>query len=162
MKHLLKNIILAITFILIISSCGNQGKIMNGEIEIKEISRVIDSCIGWFKTKNFELSFSTVANDSNFLEIHPTNRVVRGFEQFRKNSEIFQRPEFQYGRHEIKDLTIHLSRSGDVAWFYCVLDDINTWKGQPANWENTRWTGVLEKREGRWVIVQQHFSFAVE
>jgi hypothetical protein len=25
---------------------------------------------------------------------------------------------------------------------------------------NTRWTGVLEKREGKWLIVQMHFSFA--
>jgi hypothetical protein len=33
-------------------------------------------------------------------------------------------------------------------------------KRMPANWENTRWTGVLEKRDGRWVIIQQHFSFA--
>ena len=63
---------------------------------------------------------------------------------------------------EIKDLTINLSRSGDVAWFYCILNDINEWQGQPANWENTRWTGVLEKRDGRWVIMQQHFSFASE
>jgi len=47
-----------------------------------------------------------------------------------------------------------------VAWFFCILDDINEWKGQPATWENTRWTGVLEKRDGRWVTVQQHFSFA--
>ncbi|MEW5983137.1 MAG: nuclear transport factor 2 family protein [Acidobacteriota bacterium] len=39
---------------------------------------------------------------------------------------------------------------------------VNTYKGQPASWEDTRWTGVLEKRDGRWVIVQQHFSFATE
>jgi len=25
---------------------------------------------------------------------------------------------------------------------------------------NTRWTGVLEKRKEKWVIVQMHFSFA--
>jgi len=49
-----------------------------------------------------------------------------------------------------------------VAWWYCMLDDINEWDGQPASWENTRWTGVLEKREGKWVIVQMHFSFAKE
>ena len=24
------------------------------------------------------------------------------------------------------------------------------------------WTGVLEKRDGRWVTVQQHFSFAAK
>lgn len=41
-----------------------------------------------------------------------------------------------------------------------MLDDINEWKGQPANWENTRWTGVLEKRDNNWIIVQMHFSFA--
>ena len=155
-------IFLILTLSLIITDCNKQEKIINKEAEIQEISRVIDSCIGWFKTKDFELSFSTVAHDSNFIEIHPTNRIVRGFEQFKKNSEIFKNPEFQYARHEIKDLTINLSISGEVAWFYCVLNDINTYKGQPANWENARWTGVLEKREGRWVIVQQHFSFATE
>jgi len=150
------------TFNLLIFGCGEHSGIVNREAEIREISTVINNCIGWFKTKDFALSFSTVANDSNFLEVHPENSIVRGFEQFKKNSEIFKRPEFQYVRHEIKDLTVNLSRSGDVAWFYCVLNDINTWKGQPANWENARWTGVLEKREGKWVIVQQHFSFPSE
>jgi ketosteroid isomerase-like protein len=69
-------------------------------------------------------------------------------------------PDFKYVRHELKDLRITFSRGGDVAWFYCILDDINTYKGQPASWENARWTGVVEKRDGRWVVVQQHFSFA--
>ena len=83
-----------------------------------------------------------------------------GFEQLKENSEIFRNPNFQYVRHELKNLTINISNSGDVAWFYCILDDINTWEGRPANWENARWTGVLEKRTGKWVIMQQHFSFA--
>jgi len=67
-------------------------------------------------------------------------------------------PDFKAISHEIKDLRINLSRTGDVAWFYCVLDDINEWKGEPASWLNVRWTGVLEKRDGKWVIVQMHFS----
>jgi hypothetical protein len=41
-----------------------------------------------------------------------------------------------------------------------VLDDINEYKGNPASWVNVRWTGVLEKRAGNWVIVQMHFSKA--
>jgi len=52
------------------------------------------------------------------------------------------------------------ARCGEVARFYCVLDDINTDKGEPASWGNARWTGGVEKRDGRWVVVQQHFSFA--
>ena len=34
--------------------------------------------------------------------------------------------------------------------------------GQPGCWQDTRWTGVLEKRDGRWVIMQMHFSFAAD
>ena len=155
-------ILLFIMFSLLVLSCGEKNSISSRETEVRKITGVIDSCIGWFKTKDFELYFSAVAHDSNFIAVHPTSKVVKGYEQVLKNSEIFKRPEFQYVRHELKDLTINLSRSGEVAWFYCVLDDINTWNDQPANWENTRWTGVLEKRKGRWVIVQQHFSFAAE
>jgi len=141
-------------------SCTKIIEKTSEEADIEEIAETINSCIGWFKTKDFNLLFSIVACDSIFLSVHPTNKTIRGYEQFKKNSEVFKNPEFKYVRHEVKDLTINLSKSGDVAWFYCILDDINEWKGQPANWENTRWTGVLEKRAGLWVIVQQHFSFA--
>ena len=92
---------------------------------------------------------------------HPGNNIIKGYDHFKRNSKIFKNPDFKYVRHELKDLKINLSKSGDIAWYYCILNDINTWKGEPANWENARWTGVLEKREGRWVIIQQHFSFAV-
>jgi ketosteroid isomerase-like protein len=132
------------------------------EIEIRLIAKTIDSCIGWFENKDFDLLFKVVAHDSNYISVHPSDKVIRGFKQFENNSEIFKNPHFKYVRHELKDLTINLSSSRDVAWFYCILNDINTYKGQPANWENARWTGVLEKRDGKWVIVQQHFSFAVE
>ncbi|MBN2356518.1 nuclear transport factor 2 family protein [candidate division KSB1 bacterium] len=155
-------ILLFFAFILFVFHCGEPGGMLNREAEIQEISRVIDSAIGWFKTKDFELSFNTFAQDSNLLEVHPDGEVVKGFEQFKKNAEIFKNPEFLYVRHEIWDQKITLSKSGDTAWFFCMLNDISTWKGQQVGWENTRWTGTLEKRDGRWVIVQQHFSFAVE
>jgi len=156
------SVILILIVNLSLIGCTTMEKPINREAEIKEISKVIDSCIGWFKNKDFALLFRTVANDSNYISVHPTDRVIRGFKQFEKNAEIFKRPEFQYVRHKLKNLTINLSKSGDVAWWYCILDDINTWDGQPASWENTRWTGVLEKRDSRWVIVQQHFSFAAK
>lgn len=160
MKHPVKYVILMLSFCLIHTSCENQEKKINKEIEIQEIAVVIDNAIGWFKDKNFDLLFSTFAQDSNFIEIHPDSNVVMGFEEFRKNSEIFKNPEFLYVRHEIRDQKITLSEAGNTAWFFCMLNDISSWKGRQAGWENTRWTGVLEKRKGKWVIVQQHFSFA--
>lgn len=127
-----------------------------------EIERAIRASIGWAGNKDFGLLYRTVANDHDLLIVNPEDRVVRGFDEFRKSEAFWGSPHFKAVRYEIRDLKINISRSGDAAWFYCVLDDINEWKGRPANWENTRWTGVLERREGRWVITQMHFSFAAK
>jgi hypothetical protein len=162
MRRKLLQIIFYSAFFIWITSSNQACVKYDKDAELKEIARTIDSCIGWFRHKDFDLLFGVVAHDSNFISVHPTDKLIRGFKQFEKNAEIFKRPEFQYVRHELKNLTINLSKSGDVAWWYCILDDINTWDGQPANWENARWTGVLEKREDHWVIVQQHFSFAAQ
>jgi ketosteroid isomerase-like protein len=71
------------------------------------------------------------------------------------------RPDVKYLRHEIRDLAVQLSAAGDVAWYSAILDDCAEIKGETScAWTDVRWTGVLEKREGRWVIVQMHFSFA--
>ncbi len=133
---------------------------MPGNDERWPIEQAIRECIGWAKTKDFRLLYGVVANDADFLEVHPDGAVVRGFEEFRKAESFWGSPDFKAVRFGMRDLKITLSQSGQVAWFYCLLDDINEWKGKPANWENTRWTGVLEKRDGRWIVVQQHFSFA--
>ncbi len=162
MSHRTIQSLICAAFIILCSSCAQVTVEGNREVEIEEIAKTIDSCIGWFENKDFDLLFRVVAHDPDYISVHPTDRVIRGFEQFKKSSEVFKQPDFKYVRHELKDLTINLSKSGDVAWFYCILDDINEWKGEPANWENTRWTGVLERRDGEWVIVQQHFSFASE
>jgi hypothetical protein len=139
------------------TACSNQKDHVQ---EIARVEKAIHSSIGWAKDKNLNLLYSVIANDSNFIEVHPNNRVVKGINEFKKAEKFWCSPDFKAIRYEIRDLKIQLSNSGEVAWFYCVLDDINEWQGQPANWENTRWTGVLEKRAGNWVMVQQHFSFA--
>jgi hypothetical protein len=54
---------------------------------------------------------------------------------------------------------VTFSRSGDVAWWSAMLDDLGEWDGRPIGWKNTRWIGVLEHRDAGWVITQMHFSF---
>ena len=145
-------------------SCINPDKELLSEqkSEMAIISNTIHSAISWAKNKDFSVSNRIIANDSNYLEVDPDNRIVRGFKEFKKNEEFFADTNFKAIRYEIRDMKISISQSGTVAWYYCVLDDINEWKGKPACWVNTRWTGVLEKRDGKWIIVQMHFSFAKE
>jgi len=138
---------------------GNRAYI---ETELPVIERTIGNAIGWAKNKDFDLLYSIISNDSNYLEVDPGQQIIKGFGQFKKNEAFWGDPGFKAIRYEIRDLKISISQSGTVAWYYCILDDINEWKGAQASWMNTRWTGVLEKRKEKWIIVQMHFSFAKE
>ncbi len=156
-------IILAILIGVVCSTCRTSlNENVSIDTEKEMIEKVIHSCIGWAGKKDLALLHSVIANDSEYLEVDPGNIIVRGFNEFRKAEKTWMSPDFQAVRYEIRDLDINISRSGDVAWWFCMLDDINTWKGEPASWISTRWTGVMEKRSGNWVIVQMHFSFARE
>ena len=157
-------IVVSLVLLIITNRCSNQTRPVNIDKsdEIALIEKAIHGSIGWAKNKDFNLLYSIISNDSNYLEVDPNPEIIRGFDEFKKNEVIWGNPNFRAIRYEIRDLKISVSEGGTVAWFYCVLDDINEWKGKPAEWRNTRWTGVLEKREGRWVMVQMHFSFAQE
>lgn len=146
--------------IFIYSGCKGQvtraEELLNEEYIKVEIA--INNVIGWAVNKDFELFFNTICNDSTYISVTPYNKVKFGVQAVKNDTSFWASPDFKAIRHEIYDLQIHFSSGGEVAWFYCMLDDINTWKGKPANWEKIRWTGVLEKREGNWRMVQQHFS----
>jgi ketosteroid isomerase-like protein len=147
--------------LLIFSPGCQRSKVLDYNKEKELIITAIHSSIGWAGNKDIKLLYSVIANDTAFLEIHPGNKVVKSFDEFRKAENFWMDPAFKPIRYEIKDLSVSISESGTVAWWFCMLDDINEWKGEPSNWENTRWTGVMEKRNGKWKILQQHFSFAV-
>ena len=162
MRYLLPLFSGIVLTILFLFSCIDSHTAVSRARTLEEIESVIDSGIGWFRTKDFDLMYSVYARDADYLEVHPDSTVVRGHDEFKKRSDIFRNPEFLYLRHEISDLKITLSKKGDTAWFFCMLDDISTWKGREVGWKDTRWTGTLENRAGCWVIVQQHFSFAAD
>ncbi|MDD5264433.1 MAG: nuclear transport factor 2 family protein [Candidatus Bipolaricaulis sp.] len=72
-------------------------------------------------------------------------------------------PRFKVKRAEVRNVQVHPPRSGKVPWFSATLDDVVVWDGKTDRFgEGLCWTGVLEKRDGRWVIVQVHASLPVD
>jgi len=162
MKRKWFNSLFFLAALFLVLSCSKLGVKNNMEVERRSVVSAIHSSIGWAANKDTALLYSIIASDSNFLEVHPSTRVVRGINQFKQAESFWLNPNFRAVSYSITNLKVTFSQNGDVAWFFCMLDDVNEWKGEPANWENTRWTGVLEKRNGSWRMVQQHFSFAQE
>ena len=139
---------------------------MDHEIDVAKekavISVIIHNSIGWAMNKDKDLLFNCFAHDPELFWFSPRDDgTIHGFKAFVDMTEdFFMSDDFKAVSFGVKELSINLSRSGDVAWFHARLDDYNEWKGEPANWEDVRWTGVLEKRDDRWEIVQMHFSDA--
>ena len=124
--------------------------------------KVIRTSIEWAMTKDQRALFECFAQDTGFFIFHPDSKsTIVGFEAFRKLAEdVFMDPKFRATDSRFKDVRIQLAKSGEVAWYSCLLDDHGEWDGRKTGWDDARWTGVLEKRGGRWVIVQMHFSLA--
>ncbi len=141
---------------------GKSLSTQNLEAERAEIQKVIHDSIGWAQTKDIERLFAIMAHDADFFIFHPDSKsTVSGFEMFRNIAErSWMNPDFKATDFAVKELKITFSRSGTVAWYSATLNDHAEWKGQPVGWDNARWTGVVEKRDGAWLIVQMHFSFA--
>lgn len=135
----------------------------NPHIELAEIEKTIRANIEWaVKGKDTVLSYSSVINNDELFYFSTDSKgTIIGFDDFRNLTEkFFMRDDFKAIRVEINDFRIHMSPSMKTAWWSCLLNDYNEFRGKPANWENVRWTGVLEKVDGKWRIFQMHFSKA--
>ena len=136
-------------------------KVIDPEAEKEMIGKVIYNSIGWALTKDTVALYESLS-DSNPFIFHPDSvSTVTDISQIRETTEnIWLDDRFKATVLDIRQLRIEISSGGDVAWYACFLDDIGEWNGNPIGWYNARWTGVLVKRNGKWVIVQMHFSFA--
>ncbi|HEY0788732.1 MAG TPA: nuclear transport factor 2 family protein, partial [Thermoanaerobaculia bacterium] len=129
--------------------------------DAQAVEQIVRDAIGWALTKDRARLESIMAHDGDFFIFHPDSKsTVRGWEAFAKMIPTFMDPRFVATRFEVRDLATVFARSGDVAWYSAMLEDCGRWDGKESCWKDTRWTGVLEKRRGTWVIVQMHFSFA--
>jgi hypothetical protein len=127
------------------------------------IEQVVHDSIAWAFTKDRARLEEIIAHDDDYFSFHPEGlEGVHGYAEFERGFDLWMDPRFEATRTEVRDFRCGLSRAGDVAWFSAILDDCFTWDGVPGCWDDTRWTGVLEQRDGRWQIVQMHFSFAAD
>ena len=131
--------------------------------EYDAVKKTIEGSIGWAIEKDFDYLFSIFANDENFFHFWLTSdSKMVGIEAFKKFSQQWRTPDFRGTRFEFKDLRINFSCSGDVAWYSTYIDDCGEFKGKENCIKDVFQTGVLEKREGKWVHVQIHGSFPVD
>jgi ketosteroid isomerase-like protein len=128
--------------------------------ERARVEQTIHDNICWALTKDRALLERTMVHDASLFIFNPDSKPTIGWDELAKNFVFWMDPRFKAVSCDIRDLRVSFSPSGDAARWSAILDDLAEWDGKPAGWKDTRWTGVLEKRNGTWLIVQMHFSFA--
>jgi len=129
--------------------------------EREAVAKAIEQSIGWALEKDFDAMFELWGSDLFHFWLFSDSKVV-GIDAFKKHAEGWRDPEFRGTRFEFRDLRIVFSHSGDVAWYSCTLDDCGSYKGVESCLTDVFQTGVLEKRDGRWVHVLMHGSYPVD
>lgn len=84
-----------------------------------------------------------------------------GFDALRKSVES-QFASFDGSKLTVRDEVVKASRGGDAAWFSEVVDWDTKAGGEAVSLKGCRFTGVLEKRDGAWKVVQFHASMPVQ
>lgn len=132
--------------------------------EYETVKAVIEDSIGWAIEKDLDRLLQIFANDDDLLIWWVgSNAGANGIDDLKKTAEtVWMTDDFKATRFEFRNLRIRFSEDGKMAWYSCHLDDCGIWKGQEACMANVRNTGVLEKREDQWTIVQSHASWPVD
>jgi hypothetical protein len=159
----LKNTVIACIFVVIFSNAANAQTpaVANTSGEYAVVKHTIEQAIGWAIEKDFEAMYKLWADNLFHFWLFYDSKVV-GLADFKKYSEVWKDPDFKGTRFEFRDLRIVFSRSGDVAWYSCFLDDCSSYQGKETCLKDVFQTGVLEKRDGQWVHVLMHGSYPVD
>ncbi|MBG0860604.1 MAG: nuclear transport factor 2 family protein [Bacteroidales bacterium] len=148
----------------VMSSCDiNRHNAVAKDIsdDYEAVKRTIEQAIGWAIEKDFEAMYKLWAEDLFHFWLFSDSKVI-GLDSMKKYSEVWKDPDFRGTSFAFRDLRIVFSHSGDVAWYSCYLDDCSAYKGVESCLKDVFQTGVLERRDGRWVHVLMHGAYPVD
>ena len=144
--------------LLVFSGCNKRVDL---DANRTEVNTVVNQMIEAIETEDMDLFAKITAHDADMVNFgtDATERWV-GWDALKDSIEK-QFASFDKTKLTVKDQSIKVDSSGKVAWFSEIADWDVIAQREPTHIEGSRITGVLEKRDGNWVIVQFHISVPV-
>jgi len=143
-----------------ITMASAQKADMNAEKA--NVTLVVNEFTKIWETKDMNLLSKIVAHDSNMVNYGiNANLVFIGWDAL-KDSIAKMWSVMEMKKMDVKNQVINVDPSGNVAWYSEICDMDLLYGGHPMQILNQRYTGVLEKRNGNWVIVQFHNSITCQ
>ena len=152
-------IILVVATILIVSGCTPKVDI---EAEKTLVRVVFDDLEKAFETNDLELLSKLFSHspDNIFIGTDAAERLV-GYDRLIEAQKQFIVSVEKGSEITKHDVVLAINKSGDAAWVSFLMDWKGKSQGESFTFEGLRMTIVLEKQDGKWVIVHTHGSVPV-
>jgi len=126
--------------------------------EEKKIKSILENWMVDVENNNLEGVGKIFENNELFMVWQTSNEIKRWEDYKQHLLDIF--PNTTQRSIPVTKQIIKLSRSGDVAWFFLIADyNRKKTDGTKTSIKDMRVSGVLERIDGRWLIVHFHSSF---
>lgn len=155
-----KLFILIIIGLISLSSCnmGYQDKNVDLELEKESVALVLEKYVIANEKQDIDLVHEVWAEEPDIVVLGTnSDEKIIGWEQI-KNTLQRQFDSFDDTYISVRDQVININETGNTAWFSEIMNYNYIYQGEARQFEGIRFTGVLNKKDGEWFIVQSHIS----
>lgn len=151
-------IIFIVTITVVLISCDDKTKGVNLHEDHVAIENLLENYIIANETQNLLLIESIWSSDDEII-LYGTD----SHERLTGWMSIKTAIKSQFGQIEdtyisATDQFIKINSTGNMAWFAEAINYNFMYKGEAKKFEGLRFTGVVEKIDGQWKLVQAHLS----
>lgn len=161
-KTMKKPILFLILFTMLISCKEKETKSIDFKAENLRVQSVLQQYVLANETQDFELIEKIWAPSENIVMIGTDSdeRLV-GWKMIEKAIK-HQFSQFQETKITVSNQLIRINETANSAWFSELLAYNFIYKDGAKRFNGMRFTGVLEKINDRWLLVQGHLSIPAE
>jgi len=128
------------------------------ETEKSNVEKIVKELYQSYEQKDIDLMSEVMAHDESMLSFGTgISDIHKSWKEWKEN-HIAQFEAIDEAKINSKNLNVYLSRTGNVAWFADITDWTLVIQKETIQMNDVRITGVLEKRNNVWKIVQIHAS----
>jgi len=149
---------LLITFLCFFGFTLSCAPKVDSEAEKSNVGKIVNELYQSFEQKDIDLMSDLMAHDESMLSFGTSiTDIHKSWNEWKEN-HMAQFEAFDEAKINSKNLNVYLSRTGNVAWFADISDWTLVIQKETIQMNDIRITGVLEKRNNVWKIVQIHAS----
>lgn len=157
----MKKHLLYLSLILVLATgceCDKEKSKVNLEEERKSVALVLDKYVLANESQEIDLVKEIWAPEEDIVVFGTeSDEKLVGWGQIRDAVQ-HQFNTFEDTYISVRDQIIEVNETGNTAWFSEVINYNYIENGEAKSFEGIRFTGVLEKCDGSWKIVQSHLS----